>query len=301
MKKPGPVLKAWQGWPNTIWIDNGLVQLGVAMDIGPRVLHFGRVGGANAFFLFPATLGRRGGKSWRSTGGHRFWYAPEKKPYPADNDPVAWNLKKDGSLELVQKTEKGSRLQKSLTLKLAKSKSRVVVTHRLFNRGSRTQRVAGWGLSVFKTGGRVLLARPAAPNPQGLLPDGAIVTWPYTDLAEGRWSFGRRFIELKARRGRPRPQKLGLWSPKGWIAYIRGKELVVIRSKPLAGDYPDFGCNVETYTNGKMVELETLGPLRRLAPGQSLVHEETWDLALVTPGLSETALSRKIEAMVKGG
>ena len=42
------------------------------------------------------------------------------------------------------------------------------------------------------------------------------------------------------------------------------------------GDYPDFGCSFETFTNADFLELETLGPLATLAPGESLTHTERW-------------------------
>jgi hypothetical protein len=42
--------------------------------------------------------------------------------------------------------------------------------------------------------------------------------------------------------------------------------------------YADKGANYETYTAGTYLELETLGPLRRLAPGESADHTETWQL-----------------------
>jgi hypothetical protein len=41
-------------------------------------------------------------------------------------------------------------------------------------------------------------------------------------------------------------------------------------------DYPDFGCSFETFTNAEILELETLGPLTTLAPGQSASHTERW-------------------------
>ena len=49
--------------------------------------------------------------------------------------------------------------------------------------------------------------------------------------------------------------------------------------KPVAGArYPDLGCTVETFTNADMLEVETLGPLTTLQPGESLEHVETWHL-----------------------
>lgn len=43
-------------------------------------------------------------------------------------------------------------------------------------------------------------------------------------------------------------------------------------------DYPDFGCNFETFTRQDMLEVESLGPLVTLAGGDSVHHPETWYL-----------------------
>ena len=40
--------------------------------------------------------------------------------------------------------------------------------------------------------------------------------------------------------------------------------------------YPDLGSCFEIFTNGAMVELETLGPLASLAPGRTTTHVEYW-------------------------
>ncbi|MBI3578729.1 MAG: hypothetical protein HY089_04865, partial [Ignavibacteriales bacterium] len=42
--------------------------------------------------------------------------------------------------------------------------------------------------------------------------------------------------------------------------------------------YPDFGCNMEIFTNAKMLEVESLSPLATLEPGESITHEEHWHL-----------------------
>ena len=43
-------------------------------------------------------------------------------------------------------------------------------------------------------------------------------------------------------------------------------------------DYPDYGCNTEAYTAGSIIEVESLGPLRTIAPGESIKHLEHWQL-----------------------
>ena len=42
--------------------------------------------------------------------------------------------------------------------------------------------------------------------------------------------------------------------------------------------YPDFGCNVELFTNADMLEVESLAPLVTLDPGQETEHVERWFL-----------------------
>jgi hypothetical protein len=42
--------------------------------------------------------------------------------------------------------------------------------------------------------------------------------------------------------------------------------------------YPDGGCNFETFTNQTMLEAESLVPLVRLAPNESVEHVEHWEL-----------------------
>lgn len=42
--------------------------------------------------------------------------------------------------------------------------------------------------------------------------------------------------------------------------------------------YPDFGSNNELYAAGDYLEIETLGPLVTLAPGERTTHIERWFL-----------------------
>ena len=42
--------------------------------------------------------------------------------------------------------------------------------------------------------------------------------------------------------------------------------------------YPDFGCSFETFTNNDFLEIETLGPLTKVLPGQTVEQVEHWGL-----------------------
>ncbi|MDI7276941.1 MAG: hypothetical protein QME94_13265, partial [Anaerolineae bacterium] len=71
----------------------------------------------------------------------------------------------------------------------------------------------------------------------------------------------------------------GLNSTSGWAAYYRQNQLFVkcFDYDPEAF-YPDNGCSLESYTNNRFLELETLGPLELLEPGDSVEHVEHWFL-----------------------
>jgi hypothetical protein len=74
-------------------------------------------------------------------------------------------------------------------------------------------------------------------------------------------------------------QKVGVMNKVGWAAYALGGTLFVKRIPYEEGaTYPDFGSNTEIYTAGDFIEVESLGPMRRLEAGQSTEHVERWSL-----------------------
>jgi hypothetical protein len=112
-----------------------------------------------------------------------------------------------------------------------------------------------------------------------LLPARPLALWHYTDLSDRRWRIGKKYIRLKTDATLAEPQKVGIGNKQGWAAYLRNRTLFLKRFPWIdAAAYPDFGSNTETYTAGSFIELETLAPLARLAPGESAAHTERWFL-----------------------
>jgi hypothetical protein len=102
--------------------------------------------------------------------------------------------------------------------------------------------------------------------------------WPYLDFQDPRWRFGTKFITLRQDPGRG-PTKLGLAHKLGGVGYLNSGTLFVKWFEYREGQiYPDEGVNFETFTNEDMLEIETLGPLISLDPGQSVEHTERWEL-----------------------
>jgi hypothetical protein len=61
----------YAGWERCVRLSNGIVELVATMDVGPRIIRFGFIGGDNEFKEYPEMLGKTGGDEWRIYGGHR--------------------------------------------------------------------------------------------------------------------------------------------------------------------------------------------------------------------------------------
>jgi hypothetical protein len=271
----------YRGWPNCYRIANGIVDLIVTTDVGPRITRFGFIGEENEFGEFEEETGRRGGSSWRAYGGHRLWHAPESQPrtYDPDNSPVTLE-RHSGFLRLVQPTEKSTGIQKEIDIRLSPRKAHVSVTHRLRNTNLWNVELSVWALSIMALGGRAIIPLPPrGEHPKHLQPSSTLTLWPYTDLGDPRWSWGFKYVMLQQDRTRPKPQKIGALVSPGWAAYARSGHLFVKQFKhDMGARYPDLGCSVETFTNDRTLEVETLGSLVSLAPGASIDHVEHWFL-----------------------
>jgi hypothetical protein len=293
---------AYKGWPNCVRLANDTVELIVTLDVGPRILRFGFIGGQNLFKNFEEQMGLTAGNEWRSYGGHRLWHAPEVMPrtYYADNDPVehAWD---GAALKLLPPVERTTVLQKEIEILLAPTGGGVIVNHRLINRGCWDVEVAPWVLSVMDAAGRAIVPQEDfGPHPQFLAPARPVVLWKFTNMADPRWTWGERYIQLRHDAHGVKPQKVGLLNTKGWAAYtLRGEVFIKKYGYDPTARYADLGCNTELFTNGTMLELETLGPLSRIAPNGGVGHIERWGLFKADIGADERAIDRTLLPLVR--
>jgi hypothetical protein len=280
----------YRGWKNNLRLSNGAVELIVTLDVGPRILSYRFKGGKNVFKEYREQLGKSGEKEWQIRGGHRLWVAPEDRTrtYAPDNGPVEYQRLRGGVIRFTPAPDKEYGIQRQLDVKLEPAGTGVTVIHRLIGRKGVKPPAAIWALTVMAPGGiEVLPLPPKKPHPGSpknarsaadFAPNLRLVTWPFFDFKDPRWSFGSRYITLRqdARQG---PTKIGLTESLGWAAYLNDGLLFVKRFDPKAGKgYPDGGCNYETFTNEDMLEMESLGPLVKLLPGTKTEHTERWQL-----------------------
>lgn len=283
----------YDGWGEVVRITNGTAELAVLTQVGPRILFYGFAGGENQFHEFHDHRGLTGDGQYHSYAGHRLWVSPEvERTYYPDNFKVEVSRLAEGArfTAPVESSPPGTELQKEIEVRLAPAGTAVSVLHRITNRGRTATEMAPWGLTVMDGGGRAIL--PLAPKQamshQHLLPESVMALWSYTDMADSRWKWGTQYLQLTTEaspQAKFREQMLGIYNPSGWAAYLRNGHLFVKRAAVETGKtYPDFGCNFETYTEPGFLELETLGPLRTLKPGEPAEHTEHWWLFKDVPG-----------------
>jgi hypothetical protein len=284
---------AYGGWPNCIRLTNGTIELVATTDVGPRIIRFGFVGQENEFHEAASEIGKTGGDEWRGYGGHRLWHAPESKPrtYFPDNCPVNYEMP-GNTLRLIQNTECTTGLQKEMEITLSSDSNHVNIMHKITNMNLWPVEFAPWALTVMRAGGKAIFPQePYSPHPdipdyegqqidrKYYLPIRNLVMWSYTKFSDPRWVFTDKYVILKQDPKADRPQKLGMSNTRNWTAYARNGHLFVKTAKYQDGaTYPDNGCNFETFTNSDMLEVESLGPIVNLAPGDTVTHIEDWYL-----------------------
>jgi len=294
---------SYVGWPNCIRLSNGEIELVATTDVGPRIIRFGYVGGQNLFKEYEDQMGKTGGNEWRIYGGHRLWHCPEdhKRTYYPDNSKITY--KWDGrTLKLSQPVETTTGIVKEIEVTLNAKENRVKVLHRLINENLWDVEVSAWSLTTMAPTGRIILPQePHRPHPDYLLAARPLVLWHFTDMSDARWTWGEKYIQLRQDPNAKTKEKVGLLNKQGWGAYYLNGEIFIKRySYDPDATYPDYGCNTETFTDGDMLEFETLGPVTRMpANGGKAEHIESWYLFKAEIGETEAEIDGKLLPLVE--
>lgn len=293
------------GWEHNLQLANSHVEVIISLDVGPRILSYKVPGGENVLKNYDEQLGGKGESEWKIRGGHRLWLAPEdeKLSYVPDNVPVTYDMGKPNGVFLENAPVAPWNVKKQMEVTLADDSSELTIVHRAINEGSAPIELATWGLTVMTPGGLEIIPQPElGQHPRDLLPNRLIVPWPYADLSDARWRFGWKYITLR-QTSDGAPTKLGLAHRGKWVAYLLRNDLFIKAFDYVDGaEYPDLGCNFETFTNSEMLEIESLSPLKKLAPGESVSHTERWFLYGGIPqpdSLKNSALAEWIAPMLK--
>jgi hypothetical protein len=223
--------------------------------------------------------------TFRLYGGHRLWHSPEAMPrsYVPDNEGCGVEKTENGAV-LTGCVEAPTGIRKTIRLDVAPDRAAVTVTHVLENSGVWPVELAAWALSQLRLGGIAVFPQTVGKlDAPGLLPNRNLVLWPYTRLSDSRLSLNDDFDLIRADAD-PHAVKIGYLNRAGWAAYLLEDVLFVKRWTPQPdARHVDFGCNCESYCNHQFIEVETVGPLVTLEPGQLLTHVEEWELYRIQP------------------
>jgi len=277
------------------------LELTVTTSVGPRIVSLKPRGpkAKNLFLEFPADEKPYHGYMLR--GGHRLWHSPEHivRTYQPDDEPLAMKPVAKG-IALAQPVEEKTGIQKAIKIELVSDRT-VKLTHAITNHGLWSVECAAWALTMLRGGGYgVLPLPPKGSHADGdLLPRYALVPWTYSDLSLPVWEMNRDFLGINVPKAK-QAQKLGITNYAGWSAYWLEGVTFVKYSPVIAGvTYPDLGCAWETFTNGEMIEFETLSPLKELSPGDSVLLTEHWTLIEGLEKPSTPAAFAKLSAAVE--
>lgn len=290
---------SYHGWQNCYRISNAEVELIVTADVGPRIIRYGFVGSQNLFKEFSEQLGKSGELAFQLRGGDRVWKAPEDPvaTWAPDNLPVEIVLMTNGLIARAP-IEPLTHLQKEIEVRLEPSGSEVTVIHRITNRSLFSLEFSPWVLTMMAPGGTAVSGfPPRGKHPANLAATNPLVMWAYTNLADKRLTFTRKYVALRQDSSATEPEKFGLFNPHTWAVYVLNGQAFVKQTESMASEnYPDFGCSFETFTNNEFLELETLGPMMKILPGQRTEQTEHWSLHRNAQlgELSDEALDRAI-------
>lgn len=280
---------------------NGL-NLGIATDIGPRILYLYTKDKPeiNLFGILPDVGEKTDAGFWKIFGGHRLWSAPEEKTrtYSLDNKPVKLEVKRD-RITIISNPEFNNSLQKEITIQTIPSEHQILVIHTIKNIGIKPIQLACWAISVMKINGFAIIPFKPFNNPNKLLADRKIVLWPYSKLSDERLIMTDEYIFVKQIPNSKHPFKMGTIPNPSWIAYYVDGMAFIKKLNCENGTYPDMGCGVEIYTNDKMLELESLGPLKNIEPNKSIHHDEIWqvlNVGILTPDVK--SIHHKLEKLI---
>lgn len=276
------------GWPNTFHLSNGLIEARVVTDIGPRIVDVRPAGKDNLLHVREAESGRQGEAEWMFRGGWRLWIAPETKEttYALDNGRCDAELLTPTTLRVTGPQQPEAGIQKQIDVTLNPGEARLRIVSRIKNVSDRALTYAAWSLPVLRPGGRAFV-----PLDVGSLTAfdaiRKLILWSYTEMADPRYRFGDRLIEIDHTKVKPSPpgqtgrrddeSKIGVDSAQGWTAYLLDGTLMLKRFPHQAGaTYPDGGSTIEVYSSHEFLELEHLGPLTTIQPGESITFPEDW-------------------------
>jgi hypothetical protein len=255
-------------------------RLVIVHGVGPRIAWFGAQDGAN--LLFWDELGTRRRGAWRLYGGHRLWVTrpgadESEETYQPDNQPC--QVREIAGGVAVSAPPDGAGIEKTIAVRARASGW--TVEHQLRNVGDMLWSGGAWALTCTLPGAATRYHVPLG-EPEG--------PWDvFTMVIPRRWGGGHsaRLADPQFELGEAELAIHALGDEAKRMVFSRRGTLVmsdpergglIKRARARVGARYPLGTNLAVYLGPArfMVELETMSPTVRLAPGEKLRHVEHW-------------------------
>lgn len=291
--RKGVQLQSWGAWPECLALRAGGAQALIAPAAGGRVVSYG-LGGEN---ILQETAGASGG-----VFGAQVDMGPDLRgiaDHPAlRTAPYAWSTPRDFTVALTSEPEPtlGLRIEKEFVLD--PSTGELGVTQTLKSIAKTNLQFCVWDRTACQGGGFVIIplnknSRFKAGWSQRKVIDGKAL---YDGFKPASSQVSVLDGVLVARAQGP-ATRIGADSAAGWIAYARGRQMLV---KHFAynprGEYSNGGNSVEAAWDENVVELQPMSPEVRIQPGNKFSFPEKW---LLLPLKEEVTTPEQARALAK--
>jgi hypothetical protein len=267
--------------PPTQSLTNGYITLEYLEEAGPRIVSLKlNDRPENILAVLPENVIETEVGDYHIWGGHRIWHAPEAMPrtyVPDDGDIQIEEIPR--GVRLTQPVEALTGIQKIMEIELSPGKAEVTLRHTLINKNVWTLTFAPWSITQLNLGGIAVIPQPtASAESSGLLPNRQVVFWPYSSWQDPRFIPTDEYLFLQGDAG-DQPFKVGTFNRHGWLGYLNQGVFFIKHFVPdSTREHPDRNCNTECYIWNQFIELESLGALKEVYPGEEVEHVEIWEL-----------------------
>ena len=289
---------------------NPSIEVGVSAPLG-RITRFGPRGGENLIWLADSVnevepvgveqegyVNRGGDKVWTTL--QAMWsrtHGVENWPPDPSLDGPAWTLERLGErrCRLTSPVSPHTQLQVVRLIELHDTEPLVTITNTLQRPEYSPFPVMIWSVSQTVMP-RYALLGVSQPRPQGTVGGPYHALWKYgeDDNVSANVSplLGGKAVRWDlTHEGGGKIGTLGSWCAAVFDTHAWVQQTAFNPS----GSYPD-ASNIQTYTHGEYLELETLSPQVHLAPGERFTNRVIWRL-LEVDGEDAEALAARIEAL----
>ena len=278
----------YEGWKDCWEVRNPVVRLVVVPQIGGRIMEYS-LRGENALWQNKDELGKvtgdDAGKVWRNYGGYKAWNAPESRWLQANPDctydslPAQVAPLPDGhGLRVISTPIPHLGYQFTRDIILADTTSRVRLIEKMRNISDHEISWSIWDVTQVKV--PCWIAFPLSNN--SAFPLGCNILTP----KGGQLKQMARHNNIGVLKYDNMTENWTTDAMAGWMAYIRGQLAYTKHwaTRRVGTKYPDGGSDAAFYTCSKAqfggyAEMEVMGPIVTLKPGEQTDLIEDWFLS----------------------